>query len=221
MNLSGFTTEDMGIVTLAGLDVNIPAPLSGEFVSFLPPEVVTQQNGQIKAKVQAIRDYFGAAKRYLAAKQAGDSPPYDTKLEAMRPYLDGKSPVMFHAVTAGQIRTALAIAKEFALKAVIAGGSESWKVAKLLAERKVPVILDTPATACPGETNPADPLDPYDSPYAVAALLHDAGVQFCFESNGSDGAMNLPYGVGRMCAFGLSHEAAIKALTADAASSLG
>ncbi|HLK15915.1 MAG TPA: amidohydrolase family protein [Fimbriimonadaceae bacterium] len=221
MSLSGYTTEQLGTVTLAGLDVNVPAPLSGEFVSFLPPEIVAQQNGQIKARVQAVRDFFSAAKRYLAAKEAGDPPPFDTKYEAMAPYLAGKGLVVFHASGAGQIRTALAIAKDFGLKAAIAGGQESWRVAKLLAERRVPVILDAPATSCPGETNPADPLDPYDSPYAVAALLFDAGVKFCFEGGNAEEAMDLPYGVGRMCAFGLPHEVALKALTADAASILG
>lgn len=221
INLAGYTTEQMGVVTTAGLDVYVPAALSGEFVAFLPPDVVATQNGQIKARVQEIRDAFGRAKRYLAAKDAGVNPAFDTKLEAMRPYVSGTTPVMFHAGSAGQIRTALALAKEFGLRAVIVGGQESWKVAKLLADRKVPVVLDIPATSCPAETNPLDSMDPYDAPYAVASILHDAGVKFCFQSNGSDGAMNLPYGVGRMCAFGLSHDAAMDALTRDAAAILG
>ena len=114
----------------------------------------------------------------------------------------------------------MSIAKKYQFKPIIVGGSEAWQIADELKKANVPVVLKGVAAECPEETDPGE-LDPYDTPYVSPTLLKRAGVQFCFMSESMDTSMNLPYMVGRACAFGLSHDEAIRAITLDAATILG
>ena len=61
-------------------------------------------------------------------------------MEALQPLLWGKAEAHFHAHRADDIFTALRIAKEFGLRAVIIHGTEAHLVADLLAEEHVPVV---------------------------------------------------------------------------------
>jgi len=63
--------------------------------------------------------------------------------------------------------------------------------------------------------------DPYDSAYANAALLHQAGVRFAIVTNDDQFVRNLPYEAAMARAFGLPQEAAIKAITLSPAQILG
>ncbi len=63
--------------------------------------------------------------------------------------------------------------------------------------------------------------DPYDTPYATPALLKRAGVKFCFMSDSYSEAMNLPHRAAESCAYGLSKDDMVRALTQDAADILG
>ena len=65
---------------------------------------------------------------------------FDIKMEALQPLLWGKAEAHFHAHRADDIFTALRIAKEFGLRAVIIHGTEAHLVADLLAEEHVPVV---------------------------------------------------------------------------------
>ncbi|AIE84952.1 amidohydrolase family protein [Fimbriimonas ginsengisoli] len=217
----GTTVEGMRIEGSVGLDVNVPAGLPARFRSFFPPDEIEKRESGIKERRQQLKSYFEAAKRYDEAKSANEPIATDVKLEALRPFVQGKRPVMFHAGTEDTIRWAVATAKALKLKAVIVGGEEAWKLSKTLRDSDIPVIAVPPAGECPESDEPSNEFDPYDTPMAFASVLADTGVRFAFASQGWETAMNLPYRVGRMCAFGLSHDAAMRALTLDAAKILG
>ena len=68
-------------------------------------------------------------------------PEADNSLEALFPVLNGQMPVVFNANTEIEIIRALDLAREFNLKAIIAGGQEAWKVADRLKAQNVPVLL--------------------------------------------------------------------------------
>lgn len=221
INTIGFTTELMNVQSPSDLEITIPTGPAGFLRQFLPAEQIAQMESGLSDHLRVLREFFDAGKRYGEAKAAGEAIRTDTKMEALQIYLKGEKPVVFHADDAASIREAVKLSKEYNLKAIIAGGAESWQVAKLLKENNIPVIFQAPSAACPDETNPPGEFDPYDAPYTTPSVLHDAGVKFCFMSNSFDMAMNLPYGAGRTCAFGLSHFDAIKALTLDAATILG
>src|SRR5260370_20812655 len=127
-------------------------------------------------------------------KQAGGRgiprPRLDAVSAARPPVLDGKAPVVFKAATAEEIRRAIRFADEFKLKPVIFGGAEAWRVASLLKERNIPVLLDLSFRA-PARGNglvrrsDTAPDEPANSPKRFAAesnpaRLEKAGVRFAF-----------------------------------------
>ena len=54
-------------------------------------------------------------------------PDYDPSLEALQPVLSGQEPVIMQANTEREIKRALDLAKEFKLRAIIAGGTEAYQ----------------------------------------------------------------------------------------------
>jgi imidazolonepropionase-like amidohydrolase len=101
------------------------------------------------------------------------------------------------------------------VRLVIVGGSEAWKVADLLREKQVPVILE-------GVHNmPSAESEPYDEPFVLPKRLHEKGVLFCIASNDASNARNLPYHVATAVAHGLPREEALKAITLYPAQILG
>ena len=61
-------------------------------------------------------------------------------LEAMFPVLDGTLPFVLAADRSSDIESAIALAREFNLRIVIAGGAEAWLVKDKLAAARVPVL---------------------------------------------------------------------------------
>jgi imidazolonepropionase-like amidohydrolase len=153
--------------------------------------------------------------RDAAARGECAPPPYDARLEALVPFARGEKTVALHASTAQTILDALRFAKEERLKAVLYGATEGWKVVDALAREQVPVVVG------PVLTLPADRFDPYDAPYANAAVLARAGVPFAIQSADEENARNLPFHAAMACAFGLPREEALRAITYYPARVLG
>jgi imidazolonepropionase-like amidohydrolase len=128
-------------------------------------------------------------------------------MEAMLPVLEGKLPLVVHAVRERAIREAVAFAESQKVRLVLAEAREAWKVADLLKQKNIPVILG-PTLELPLEED-----DPYDKAYTLPAELHKAGVKFAFASFSTSFARNLPYQAAMAVAFGLPHAEALKALT--------
>jgi imidazolonepropionase-like amidohydrolase len=126
----------------------------------------------------------------------------------MVPYVRGDRPVIFRAERESEIRGAIRVAEEMKLKPILLGGNDAWKVASLLKEKNVPVIL-TGVFSLPSRED-----DAYDTLYENAAKLKQAGVLFAI-STGDSGpeVRNLPQYAGMAAAFGLSKADALKAVT--------
>ncbi len=135
-------------------------------------------------------------------------------LEAIGNALAGKIPVVFHVQAASDILATLALAKEFNVRPILAGGAEAWKVAKQIAAAKIPVIVNP---IHPGPTS-FDQLGARDD---NAALLHAAGVPLVITSNDTHNARKLRQIVGNAVRAGLPHEAALAAVTRTPAEAFG
>lgn len=123
--------------------------------------------------------------------------------------------VIFEVDRAGDILKTIAVAKRYGMKPVIAGGAEAWLVADELAEANVPVIIDALA-------NLPNTFDQIGSRLDNAALLHRAGVKITFTQFGdSHNARKVRQIAGNAVAHGMPKDAAITALTADAADIFG
>lgn len=136
--------------------------------------------------------------------------------EALKPVLAGQVPLVALADRESDLRALLKLASEYRLKLIIQGGAEAHLVAKELAARKVPVLLD------PSLTLPAK----FESLRTVednAARLQKAGVTIAFIADGfpSQDARNLRQLAGIAVARGLPFEAALAAITRNPATIFG
>jgi imidazolonepropionase-like amidohydrolase len=156
--------------------------------------------------------------------QSGKRPPADPSLVALLPALSGKMPVIIEADSRDRIDQALDFAAEFKLRPILYGGRDAWKVVERLKKEKVPVLLRLDG----GEELPAtlpkrvreDKTKRRVEESKCAAVLHKEGVPFAFSSQGLDAA-KLASNLRRVVQAGLPADAALKALTSDAARILG
>jgi imidazolonepropionase-like amidohydrolase len=151
---------------------------------------------------------YGRAQDAYKKDKSLPRPDRNVVLEPLVPYVRGEQPVIFRADREAEIRGAIKFAEEMKLKPIILGGNDAWKVANLLKEKNVPVIL-TGVLSLPQRED-----DPYDALYENPAKLQAAGVRFCI-STGDAGAevRNLAQYAGMAASFGLSKADAVKAVT--------
>jgi imidazolonepropionase-like amidohydrolase len=171
------------------------------------------QRQQRDRQVEALKKKIEDAQVYLKAKEAAAADksiparPVDLGLEAMIPVIKGDVPVRITANRANDIKATVEFATQYKLKVIINGGDEAIKVAALLKEKNVPVILGE-VIDLPGSEDA-----PYDEAYARPAELHKAGVKFALSSNDIQHLRLLPYHAGTAAAFGLPKDEALKAVT--------
>jgi imidazolonepropionase-like amidohydrolase len=121
--------------------------------------------------------------------------------------LSGSLPVVFAVDRAADIRTTLAIAKEYGLWAVLVGAAEGWVVADEIAAARVPVLVN------PFDNLPAN-FDSLEARADNGALLRKAGVEVAFTLRGeAHRAARLRQAAGIAVANGFDHSEAIAAIT--------
>jgi imidazolonepropionase-like amidohydrolase len=204
--LAGWTVPELLLVESAALQVNWP----------------TGRDRQ--RTIDDLRQFLKEARIYDRVRTAHDKSPGDPTLpsvtvdpryEALRPFVRGEKPVHVEADAQQQILEAVQFAKEESLKLVITGGTDAWKVAPLLKERGIPVIIGPTMRA------PVEDYDPFDAPYANPGRLWEAGVKFCIRSNNASNSRNAPFEAAIAVAYGLPENEALKAVTLSSAEILG
>ncbi len=232
---TGIFNGRSAVIDLAGDNVSLMIVRSpfAEHVSFTTIGG-GQYPGSLLGTFSALRQMLNDARRLKTWKAAFakdpkgmQRPPADRSLEALIPVIDGAMPVIFNATRETDIVRALDLAKEYNLKAMIAGGHEAWKQAARLKEQNVPVLV---SANLPKRTAAAHPEADSESLETLrfranapknAARLDAAGVKFAFQSDGLTDQNEFLVNVRRSVENGLSEAAAIKALTLGAAELLG
>jgi imidazolonepropionase-like amidohydrolase len=222
INLLGTAPKEMAVVPQVALVINYPRIGGGGGGGFGGPpqqpanlsetlEANARQLDQIR-KMLRDAEAYGRTQNAYAKDKSLPRPDVNIVLESLAPYVRGERPVIFRAEREAEIRGALRFAEEMKLKPIILGGNDAWKVANLLKEKNVPVIL-TGVFSLPIRED-----DPYDTLYENAAKLKQAGVLFAI-STGDSGpeVRNLPQYAGMAAAFGLSKTDALKAVTLNPA----
>jgi hypothetical protein len=182
----------------------------------------------------ALRQMLLDAQRYREANQIYEKnprglrrPDQDKSLEALLPVLSGAMPVVMHANSEREITRALDLAQEFKLRAIIAGGEESWRVADRLREQNVPVLL---SLNFPKRTSALLPEADPDSMRVLrarvnapktAGKLAAARVRFAFESGSMTNLEDFLGNALKAVEGGLSRDEALRALTLNGAQILG
>lgn len=217
INLLGTSPKEMAVVPNAALVINYPrigGGGGGGFGGFQQQanlaDTLTANERQLEQLRKLLRDgeAYGRSRDAYTKDNSLPRPDLNVVLEALVPYVRGQQPVVFRADREAEIRGAIKFAEEMKLKPIILGGDDAWKVASLLKDKDIPVIL-TGIFQLPGRED-----DAYDVLYGNASKLQQAGVRFCI-SSGDPGAeaRNLPLYAGMAASFGLSKSDALKAVT--------
>jgi imidazolonepropionase-like amidohydrolase len=141
--------------------------------------------------------------------------PVDLSLEPLVPIVNRTQALIVSATTEQGIRDAVAWAEKLHVRIVIRSGADAQRAAAFLKEHDVPVILSSVLTLPPRE----DDFHAYT--YQAPGVLAKAGVRFAFSSGGFQFSRNVPFQAGRAVAWGLDRDAAVRAITLDAARILG
>jgi imidazolonepropionase-like amidohydrolase len=160
--------------------------------------------------------------RYERAKTGTARPTYDPALDAIQPALTRTVPVAFEADLSREILRALNMAQEFNLDPMITGAREADQVTADLKARNARVILNLnfPARSRalpPDADEPVRELRARAQAPKTAAALEKAGILFAFSSEGIREPRDFIRNVSRTVKEGLAPEAALRALTVNAA----
>jgi imidazolonepropionase-like amidohydrolase len=167
-----------------------------------------QQAPFTRMKVAALqREAFVKAREYQAKLKGATLPDRDIALEPLVEVLEHKRTVHFHSHRADDLMTAVRIAEEFGFELVIQHGTEGYRVAEILAKKKIPVsltLIDSPG----GKAETIGVLE------ENAAILEKAGVTVAINTDDFITESRFLLRTGAIAVRGgMSESAALQALT--------
>ena len=128
-----------------------------------------------------VREQYIKAREYqakiVAAKGDGAKlPPRDLHMESLVEAMQGKRIVHHHTHRHDDIMTVIRLSQEFGFKTVLHHVSEGWKVAKEIAQAKLPcsiIVLDSPGGK----------VEARDMTFSNGRVLDEAGVKVAFHTD--------------------------------------
>lgn len=231
---SGIFNGQSALINLAGDNVSVMTIKSPVAMHITFATIPGTYPGSLLGTFSALRQMFNDAKRldewkrlYAANPKGIRRPEADKSLEALIPVIKREMPVVFVANRRNEIVRALDLAKEYNLKAIIAGGQEAGQLADRLKAQDVSVLLSLNYPKRTAAASPeADPEDLETLRFRAevpktAGKLAAAGVKFAFFSGGLTNFGDLFSNIRKSTENGLSRDAAIRALTLSAAEIFG
>ncbi|MCA8940915.1 MAG: amidohydrolase family protein [Planctomycetes bacterium] len=210
MQLAGWTWEEMAVDADCGIVVEWPSLSSRRGRD--DEERVARALEQRATIDAAFRD----ARAYLEARSHDPALATDVRALALAPALRGEEPVLVRADNVEQIQSAVTWAVGLGLRVVILGGEDALLCRDLLRMHDVGIIV-TGTHRLPKRRDAA-----VDEPFRLPAELDAAGLRWCLASNSPFyNERNLPYHAATAVAYGLDHDAALRAITLSAAELLG
>ncbi len=167
--------------------------------------------------------YAKRASQAYAARPAGrERPRSDPGFTALEAALDRRLPVVLAAQKLRDIHRALALAAEFSLDPIVAGGLEADQAVAEIKAASARVIFSLnvptrPATLAPDADEPIRVLRRRANVFKVPAALDKAGVVFAFQSGGLKDPKSFLKHASNAVKEGLAPDAAVRALTINAA----
>jgi imidazolonepropionase-like amidohydrolase len=179
-------------------------------------EAASSRMGVAATIRQALADAADYAQR--RALPLPDQAPRDLGLEALSEALEGKRKVVFYAHRRDDLLTAIRIAEEHRLDAILAGATEAWLIADRIAQADVPVLIG------PVMDRSWRPDEHRHANFEAASILADAGVTIGFHGGYESYVPKVRvvlWEAAIAAANGLRANRARRALTLDAALILG
>lgn len=221
INLHGYTPEQMHAGGVEAVILNFPAKAR---LRTLDERALSEREEGYQKAVGELNDVWDDAELYARIDSAfradpdrSRRPEYAPVQEALLPVVRGERFLIIHADQAETIEAALDWAQTRGLleNTILSGVLEGWRIADAIAEAGVPCLVG------PILDVPSRPSDRYDKAYANAGLLREAGVRIAIRTTETENVRNLPYHAGFAAAYGLGREAALRAVTIDAAEIFG
>lgn len=206
-------------------DMVIKAPIAMKFALGENPKNTYHGKDQTPttrmATAAIIREQLMKARRYMqdldacSGDEDGDEPEFDMKSEALCSVLKRESQAHFHAHRSDDIFTAVRIAKEFGLDAVLVHCTEGHLDPKQIAEEKIPVIVG-PIIGTRTKPELANQTE------ACAGILKKAGAEVAICTDHPEVPIKyLPLSAAIAVRYGMKHDDAVKAITSVPAKILG
>jgi imidazolonepropionase-like amidohydrolase len=213
VQLDAWNWEDAVVKENEGLHLNWPKSYSRAGWWAEPGGIESNKN--YDPQIKEIQTYFDNAFAYISSK----SDKKDLPFEAMKGLLSGDKTLYISANGEKEIIDAVLFKKKNNIqKMVIVGGYYAFKVAPMLKENNVSVLLkrihDLPLLED----------EDVNLPYKNAKLLVDAGVLVGLQNAGDMERMqtrNLPFYAGTCAAWGLTKEQALQLISGNTAKILG
>ncbi len=202
--------EDAAYKTDNGIHFNMPGLL-------IRPnrqgEIATDGLKNAQDRIESVKQFFREAKAYNAGANPVNT---NLKFEAVKGLFDRSQKFFIHCNIVKECLTAIDFVKEFGFDVVIVGGSESWRIAPLLKQNNIAVILEQMHSL------PASVDDDIDQPFKTPSVLQAAGVLFAINDEHEESTgRNLMFNAGTAAAYGLTKEQALEAITLSAAKIMG
>jgi imidazolonepropionase-like amidohydrolase len=214
MQLDAWDWQDATVRADDGVHLVWPAAFTRRGWWAEPGATVAEGEAGRERAIDGLREMFRAARAWRPANGVED-----LRLSALKGLFDGQRTLYVHADRTREIQEAVLFMREMGVRRmVIVGGHDAWRVSDLLRDNKVDVVLERVHRL------PLRDDEDIDLPYRLPALLKERGVRFCLGYAGDMermGARNLPFTTGTAAAHGLDREAALQAVTLDAARILG
>lgn len=214
LNLSGSSAGRMVVKTPVAFHISLVSRMGfgGEYPGSLM--------GVFAFVKQTLTDarYYRTAWTAYSAQPGVARPEYNRALDALQPLIQQQMPAVLNGNTPAEIQRALDLADAFKLKMVLSGGMEAGKIAGVLKDRNVPVLLSVkfPEKARDADPEARDELRELrrrvEAP-ATAASLAKAGVRFAFQSDDMTNLSDFVRNVRRAVDAGLDKDIALRALT--------
>ncbi|HEX8141396.1 MAG TPA: amidohydrolase family protein [Pyrinomonadaceae bacterium] len=222
INLSGDTPQQMIVRSPVALHIGFTPLRTGGYPASL------------MGVFSALRQMFLDAGRYSEAQAVYERSPrglrrpeQDKSLAALVPVIRREIPVVMYANTEREIKRALDLAKEFNLRAIIAGGEEAWRVTDRLRESDTPVLLSlnfpkrTSADVPEADPDPLRVLRARADAPKNAGRLAAARVRFAFQSGSLPTMADFLANAAKTVENGLARDEAVRAMTLRPAEILG
>jgi imidazolonepropionase-like amidohydrolase len=218
VQLDAWNYEDAAYSKDMGMQFYMPSLLSrqggrfGALLALFGPPQVSDPTKEALDKIESVKAFFREARTYLQ----NETKTPNLKLEATRKLFEKKQKLFIHCNQVKQMLLAIDFVKEFGFDVVLVGASDSWQIADLLKQNNIGVIISQMHNL------PTLDDDDVDQPYKAPAALQKAGVLFCInDDDPQNRGRNMPFNAGTAVTYGLDKEAAVSAITLNAAKILG
>ncbi len=206
VNLDAWNWEDAAVKNEDGVFMNWPSMFKVK--GWWAERQSYEMNKDYDKELDGLKTYFKDAKSYF---EAGTHEKTNLGFEAMKGLFDKSKNLYVSVNYIKEMQNVIAFAEELGVNVVLVGAKDSYMIADVLAQKKIPVIL----SKC--HDLPTYDDEDIQQPYKTPGILQKAGVLYCISIGAFWQERNLMFEAGTAATYGLTKEEALQTITANPA----